>query len=346
VVQGGSNVAAGVREGDILAGKYRVERVLGAGGTGVVVAAHHIQIDEKIALKILGVLRRRFRFAAPIAAAITLVGSAPARADVTKDQCIDANGKGQELRREGKLTAAREQLRLCANPSCPAMVRDDCTKRFDDLERAQPTIAFEAKDPAGSDLSAVKVTVDGLPLTDRLTGTPVSVDPGEHTFMFEAPGQPMLQKKLIIHESEKDRREFVVLGTPDTGAATGAGTQPPSFPSPSPTTSGLGTQKVLAIVAGGIGVVGIGLGSAFGLMTISKKNDARSVCPNLCMNQDGVNRWSDAGSTGNISTIAFIVGGVGLAGGAVLWFTAPSLGGSAGAQVGFGPGALQVKGTW
>jgi serine/threonine protein kinase len=45
--------AAGIREGDILAGKYRVERVLGAGGMGVVVAAHHMQLDEKVALKFL-----------------------------------------------------------------------------------------------------------------------------------------------------------------------------------------------------------------------------------------------------------------------------------------------------
>ena len=43
----------GVKPGDILAGKYRVERVLGAGGMGVVVAAHHIQLDEKVALKFL-----------------------------------------------------------------------------------------------------------------------------------------------------------------------------------------------------------------------------------------------------------------------------------------------------
>jgi len=53
VMQGGSNSATGVREGDILAGKYRVERVLGIGGMGVVVAAHHIQLDEKVALKFL-----------------------------------------------------------------------------------------------------------------------------------------------------------------------------------------------------------------------------------------------------------------------------------------------------
>jgi eukaryotic-like serine/threonine-protein kinase len=45
--------AAGVHEGQILAGKYRVERVLGVGGMGVVVAAHHVQLDEKVAIKFL-----------------------------------------------------------------------------------------------------------------------------------------------------------------------------------------------------------------------------------------------------------------------------------------------------
>lgn len=45
--------AAGVSPGDVLAGKYRVERVLGVGGMGVVVAAEHIQLRERVALKFL-----------------------------------------------------------------------------------------------------------------------------------------------------------------------------------------------------------------------------------------------------------------------------------------------------
>src|SRR5262245_59127005 len=42
-----------VREGEVLAGKYRVDRVLGVGGMGVVVAAHHIELDDKVAIKFL-----------------------------------------------------------------------------------------------------------------------------------------------------------------------------------------------------------------------------------------------------------------------------------------------------
>jgi serine/threonine protein kinase len=46
-------IAAGVREGDTLAGKYRIDKVLGAGGMGVVVAAHHIHLDDRVAIKFL-----------------------------------------------------------------------------------------------------------------------------------------------------------------------------------------------------------------------------------------------------------------------------------------------------
>jgi eukaryotic-like serine/threonine-protein kinase len=39
--------------GNILAGKYRVERIIGQGGMGVVVVARHIALDERVALKFL-----------------------------------------------------------------------------------------------------------------------------------------------------------------------------------------------------------------------------------------------------------------------------------------------------
>ena len=42
-----------VQPGEVLLGKYRVDRVLGAGGMGIVVAAHHLQLDERVAIKFL-----------------------------------------------------------------------------------------------------------------------------------------------------------------------------------------------------------------------------------------------------------------------------------------------------
>ncbi len=40
-----------VREGEVLAGKYRIERLLGVGGMGVVVAARHLELDQLVAIK-------------------------------------------------------------------------------------------------------------------------------------------------------------------------------------------------------------------------------------------------------------------------------------------------------
>src|SRR3954470_11195442 len=47
------NVAGAPPPGTMLAGKYRVDRVLGSGGMGFVVAATHVQIDEPVAVKFL-----------------------------------------------------------------------------------------------------------------------------------------------------------------------------------------------------------------------------------------------------------------------------------------------------
>lgn len=51
--KGSTNVGAPVNEGDILAGKFRIDKVLGEGGMGVVVAATNIALEQKVAIKFL-----------------------------------------------------------------------------------------------------------------------------------------------------------------------------------------------------------------------------------------------------------------------------------------------------
>jgi serine/threonine-protein kinase len=46
-------INAPVRPGDVLAGKYRVERLLGTGAVGIVVAALHVELDQRVAVKFM-----------------------------------------------------------------------------------------------------------------------------------------------------------------------------------------------------------------------------------------------------------------------------------------------------
>jgi len=288
------------------------------------------------------------------ALAMVVATARPARAaDPTTGDCLAATEAALKSGNDHKLRAERSQLLVCGAASCPSDIRKDCAQRIDALNAQIPTIIFQAKDGAGKDIMAVKVTMDGEALAERLEGTSLSIDPGNHTFVFETPGQPTVTEQLVITEGEKDRRERIVFGA--ASPAGGVPGTPAPTPGALPTTpelgassssSGLGTQKILALVAGGVGVVGLGIGTAFGVMAMSQKSDAQSACPgSQCATQDGLNKWNNAGSTGNVSTIGFVIGGVGIAGAAVLWFTAPSSGGSS-TQVGFGPGVLRVKGTF
>jgi hypothetical protein len=101
--------------------------------------------------------------------------------------------------------------------------------------------------------------------------------------------------------------------------------QPGYEPKPPPpaSSSSWGTQKIVGVAVAGAGVVGVAVGSIFGVVAISKWNGGAD-CPNdKCVNNDAQQKAQDAKTFGNVSTVLFVVGGAALAGGAVLYFTAP-----------------------
>jgi hypothetical protein len=220
--------------------------------------------------------------------------------------CIAANEEALSLRKQGKLRESLRPLAVCADPGCPAEVKAECAQRITDVKAALPTLTFVIKDRRGNDLTGVRVTMDGGPLPGALDGQPIPLDPGEHAFRFEAPGQPPMDRKLILVAGEKDRRESVVLGAPP----------PPGFWTP---------PRAVAAALTGVGVVGIGLGAVFTAYAASAKSKENTDCTAAaCLNYaQAVEDYNTATRNATGSTVAFVVGGILAGAGVVLFIAAP-----------------------
>ncbi|HEY6462313.1 MAG TPA: hypothetical protein VIY73_19230, partial [Polyangiaceae bacterium] len=105
------------------------------------------------------------------AAALSLAHAANAS---EREACFSAAESAQRVRAQGHLLDAREKLRVCAHPTCPAAVRDDCTTWLAEVEEELPSIVVHARDAAGNDVADVRVLVDGVKVAERLDGLPVA----------------------------------------------------------------------------------------------------------------------------------------------------------------------------
>jgi hypothetical protein len=268
------------------------------------------------------------------AAGTTTAPSAHAANGPSVPECLNASEASLKSRAQHKLKDARAQALVCASRTCPADVRTECTKRVTELNGIIPTLVFEVKDPNGEDVPGVKVTIDGDVFAERLDGTAVPVDPGEHAFTFAA-NDKTVSKTLVIREGDKGRRERIVLGekappppTNDTSAAAPATTddkkRAPETPQKSD--SGMSGMRIGGLVAGGVGLVGIGLGTYFGVTASSAWNNSKSECSTTsCPNHaQAVVDHDSAANNGLASTISFAAGGALLASGILLFVLAPS----------------------
>jgi hypothetical protein len=268
-----------------------------------------------------------------------LASPAARAAQPTKQECVAANESAQDLRRAGLLRAARKQLALCMSATCPAPVREDCAARLSEVDAAMPTLVFVAKDGAGNDLSAVLVTMDGLPFADNLDGTAVQVDPGEHRFVFEGDGLPATEKIVVAHEGDRSRHVNVVLGAPASNAVA---EQKESLFSPN-------RRRIAGIGLAAAGGIGLVVGAIFGFMAKSTYDRAWTECgedPRGCSAQ-GVHDGQTAHSQATVSTASFVAGVLLAGGGAALYFTAPKVGAVAlGPTFGVDGPQLRIRAVW
>jgi hypothetical protein len=239
---------------------------------------------------------------------------ATARAEPSATECLAASAASLKSDNEHRLRAERTELLVCAAASCPAEIRAECIRRIEEVNEVLPTITFEARDPAGDELVAVKVVMDDEVLAYSLDGLALAVDPGPHMFSFEAAGQPTVKKRFVIREAQKNRVELIRFGA--VGVAPSDAQDSTEGPMPAAATSTgrtrLRPRGKVAIAAASLGVAALGVGIGLGVFAKIVRDDAQTVCPGLCRNQDGVDRWQRAKRAGNLATAGFIVGGVSL----------------------------------
>jgi hypothetical protein len=149
-------------------------------------------------------------------ALVTLVLAASSSASIAqaddKQVCLDAASKGQVLRDDHKLVEARDAFRVCAQKTCPTMVRRDCLGWLDAVETGVPTLVISAKDGSGADLVDVKVTIDGTLVLSSLDRRSMPMNPGTHTFHFELADGTSADERVVVAEGSKDKQVSVVLG--------------------------------------------------------------------------------------------------------------------------------------
>jgi hypothetical protein len=183
--------------------------------------------------------------------------------------CIHAYESAQEHRKAEQLLQARQELQVCAQPSCPAITQTDCTSWLGQVVDSIPTIVFSAKYD-DENVFDVAVSMDGKPVAAQLDGRPIEVDPGLHTFVFTRSGNTAIEKKTIVSAREKAQVISVSWRSPVPSVA-------------SPTDKAEPVEKVRPIpplfyVLTGTTVVGFGGFAVAALMGESAKSDLQNGC--------------------------------------------------------------------
>jgi hypothetical protein len=185
---------------------------------------------------------------------------------------------------------------------------------------------------------ALSVELDGRPLDIAALDAPVAVDAGDHEVRARAPGFD----DIVLRVGAREPGSITEVKIPDLSR------HGPTSAAPDQRASrfSLDAQDVAAISAGAVGVAGVVVGSVFGLKSQSKHAHSDDYCTgHTCQDPRGVELMNEARTAGNLSTTGFVIGGLGLATGAVLWFARP-FGPRTNAAVAVAPGSIEVRGAW
>jgi hypothetical protein len=226
------------------------------------------------------------------------------------------------------------------------------------LEPRVPRLRIRV-DPAPPGL---EVSNDGRVLAIEALGDPVAVDPGQHEVVARAPGYREARVTVNAAEGAVTAAELKLVAEPllEAPQAAGSGTVPPPRQRPmapggagSPRAPDGRSQRSVAWVVGGAGLLALVGAGYFGLRTLILVNDSNAYCgsDNLCR-ADGIELRRRAQVAQTSGLILAGVGAAALGVGVTLFVTSPTRDGPASPAVSvriaplFWPVAASARGIW
>ncbi|WP_437592000.1 tetratricopeptide repeat protein [Sorangium sp. So ce1000] len=235
----------------------------------------------------------------------------------------------------GRTASAWATFRQAMSESQAAGQADRARKAQARAARLEPGLSKLSIGVAAENLAieGFKVRSAGKAVDPAVFGVAIPVDPGEIAIEASAPGHETWTTTVKLGGDNKGPASIDIpplkrLEAPPPAPhapppAEGTGPAPArGAPAPAPAASGGDTTRLIGLVVGGAGVVGLGIGTFFGVKAISKNSDAEGYCKggSTCEDQRGVTLTEDAKSAATASNIAFGLGAAAAIGGAVLVF--------------------------
>ncbi len=211
----------------------------------------------------------------------------------------------------GKLVEARDAALAVARlppradePAPFAAAREKARKLSDDLEGRIPTLVVRVS-PANP---APEVTLDGAPFPAVALGVPYRLDPGHHH--IEAKRDDLVSKKDVeVGEHDETTVALDLVALAERHDDGGHLLPHEHVRSPLP--------RILMYSGLGVGAAGLVVGTVTGLMALHQTSTLKDRCPNdacppsVYDAQSFQDDKSRASTMGTISTVSFVVGGVG-----------------------------------
>lgn len=228
----------------------------------------------------------------------------------------------------GKLIEASQVTNLIidAAPPAPKKIKDAAQKLRTSLEQRIPWIQIRI---FGPEQKVTSTTIDGKDIDAE---NEIPFNPGDHVITADADGWQPVEKKIKLAEGAHKIVKIKMKKAGATAKKKSGGddesdeeTDEEAEEEEAPKKKGGSkiTQSSLflpGMIAGGVGVVGLGMGTIFGAVALGTTADLQSRCDgNVCPKTSANQRLQeDAISQGNASTAMFVIGGLGAAAGGAL----------------------------